>query len=139
MFGFQQQKGNCWKFGFFSFFLKEIWRKRKTHNMFSLMWTLNEKSSSNVVFTYWPWTREGHCKGIWYKVLISMFLKCHHPLAKSENGVIDQGIDEDYNLDIFGWEPTLVSQQKSLWIKNIWFSSNIKLIFKYQMSFQTME
>jgi hypothetical protein len=34
-----------------------------------------------------------------------MFLKCHHhlhPLAKSENGVIDQGIDENCNLDIFG-------------------------------------
>ncbi len=42
-----------------------------------------------------------------------MFLKCHHPVAKSENGVVDQGIDEDYSLDIFGWEPTLVSQQKS--------------------------
>jgi hypothetical protein len=31
-----------------------------------------------------------------------MFLKCHHPLAKSGNGIVDQGIDEDYNLDIFG-------------------------------------
>jgi hypothetical protein len=34
-----------------------------------------------------------------------MFLKCHHhlhPLVKSENGVVDQRIDEDYSLDIFG-------------------------------------
>jgi hypothetical protein len=30
-----------------------------------------------------------------------MFLKCHHhlhPLAKFENGVVDQGVDEDCNL-----------------------------------------
>jgi hypothetical protein len=34
-----------------------------------------------------------------------MFLKCYHhlhPLAKSKNGVIDQGVDERCNLDIFG-------------------------------------
>jgi hypothetical protein len=39
------------------------------------------------------------------KFLTSMFLKCCHHLhllAKSKNGIVDQGVDEDCNLDIFG-------------------------------------
>ncbi len=38
------------------------------------------------------------------KPLFPMFIKCHfhlHPLAESERGIVDQGVEEDRNLDIF--------------------------------------
>jgi hypothetical protein len=33
--------------------------------------------------------------------LHSIFLKCHHPLVKLKNDIVDQRMDEDCNLDIF--------------------------------------
>jgi len=38
------------------------------------------------------------------KHLFPMFIKCHshlHPLVEFERGIVDQGVEEDRNLDIF--------------------------------------
>jgi hypothetical protein len=78
--------------------------KKKSHNIFSLMLDPRFKTfclvSSLIVHEQGKAIVEKYDD----KPLFPMFIKCHshlHPLAKSERGIIDKGVEEDRSFDIF--------------------------------------
>jgi len=51
-----------------------------------------------------------------------MFIECHyhlHSLAESERGIVDQGVEEDRNLDIFEMTNNITEPTMKLIIKEL--------------------
>jgi hypothetical protein len=100
---------------FLSFFIK-FEKKKKTHNMFSLM--LDPRFKSFCLVSSFIRKEQGVTIVEKYdiKSLYPMF-KCHHhlhPLVESKSAFLNISVDEDCNLDIFEQNTNISEPMKNL-------------------------